>query len=209
MSNDEKKFSKGNASRLLNSLKTASAEHLPGILEEIPILGGLLSKTSKLFIDAAKCYNEGENLPNTVDESQVDAVKKEVEELIKAKTWEKPPIYMSCVSFYCRTGYNLTEDRRERLEKCFAGECELTDREQEGINILFDYMGGIIAIGCDDDYFFTDDELSFNFCMYDDFLYDEEKLEKIMAALNSVLREPVFVCFSVGGQDEPVNDEDY
>ncbi len=178
---------------LLKCVGKATARKLPEIIELLPVYGkslGTALTAVRQGIDDYRNQKISADEYRQIKSAFDDTVKKEAVQV-------KPPTYMDCVIFRCKSGYVLSDTQQDILADVFGGK-----EEETGIISVFieNYMGGVICE--DEDYSIGDDYVGMNFMEYDEYPYDEEVLCQLKQALNKLVGCDAFDYFVVSGHED-------
>ena len=178
---------------LLKCVGKATARKLPEIIEPLPLYGKSLSTALAAIRQGIDDYRN-----QKISADEYSRIKSAFDDTVKKEAAQvKPPTYMDCVIFRCKSGYTLSDTQQRILADIF--ECEAED--ETGIISVFieNYMGGIICE--DEDYSIGDDYVGMNFMEYDEYPYDEEVLCQLKQALNRLVGCDAFDYFVVSGHE--------
>lgn len=166
------------------SIGEAVKEEAAGIVEIIPGVGKVASKMIVVAQKASEKTNE-----------KLRGMEKDT---------EKPPRFMQSVKFCCKKNQIISDQQRSEIELILQNCYESMEKESlEDIEYFIDtYVGRDMDTGGIVDYTIGEDFLWIRLFDCEQFLYDEECLQKTLNALNTLLREEVFECCEAWGHDE-------
>ncbi|MBD5486697.1 MAG: hypothetical protein HDR18_14460 [Lachnospiraceae bacterium] len=179
--------------KLLACVGKATARKLPEIIEPLPVYGKVLGGALAAFRQGIDDYHN-----QKISAEEYGQIKSAFDDTVKKEAAQvKPPTFMDCVIFRCKSGYTLSDAQRGMLADVFEGE----EDEETGIisGFIEDYMGGMISE--DEDYSIGDDYVSLNFTEYDEYPYDEEVLCQLKQALNRLIGCDAFDYFVASGHE--------
>ena len=191
---------------LLGCIAKSSIEKMPDIIKEIPVVGGVLSESYKVVLDAVQEFKQKKNTSDSATQEKESINKICYKAMIEeAKTAEKPK-YMSCVLFPTVNGEVLEDEQKDKLDAIFNLENDFGKEDAfEIVNqFMIEYMPD--ELNLNDDYEIGDNYFSFNLCVekaaYDEedeeldeevgFTYDEEPMKKLINAINSIFGKVIF-----------------
>lgn len=162
------------------SIVEAVKEEAAGIVGMIPVGGKMGSKVVEVAQKASEKANES------------------------LKGMDKPSRFMQGVKFCCKKNQIISPQQCSEIELILQNNYESVEKESlEDIEYFIDtYVGRDMDTGEIADYEIKDDYLWIHFYESEQFLYDEECLQKTLNALNTLLREDVFERFEALGHDE-------
>lgn len=162
--------------KVVGSVVEAVKDNAADIAGMVPVVGEVLSKV----VEVAQKANE------------------------KVKVTEKPCRFMQSVKFCCKKNQIISGQQREEIELILQKDYESVEKESlEDIEYFIDtYVGGEVHTEFMEDCVIGDTHLWIHLLEGEQFLYDEECLQKTLNALNTLLREEVFDRFEAWGHDE-------
>lgn len=178
--------------KLLQCVGKATASALPEIVEPLPVYGKSLSAALKAVRQGIEDYKN-----KKISAEKLNQIKSTFDDAVKEEALQiKPPTYMDCVIFHCKSGCTLSDDQQTLLANVFEKEI---DDEKIG-SFMSNFMTDEPCQG--DDYFIGDDYISLNFSEYDEYPYDKDILSQLQQGLNVFLGVDLFDYFVAFGHDE-------
>lgn len=200
---------------VINQIVQQLAESIPKFMKEKVSNGGdkfvekflRLEEVSKFLKLIQELNNKETDDLREEDIKEFDIKKQEACEAVKEESSKiKPPKYMDYVVFTCKKGVALNTEQKEALEAVLSEDYENNNSSSwESIHDFIEqYVGWPVQVGNVDGCIIGNTYISFNFFTEygEEYLYDKEKLNSVVGAMNKLLDVNLFDGYLVDGHDE-------